>query len=342
MNVVDSVKDIIVSLNEDPETEVKLQMLRKEIAREYVKKLKKEKPDILITVAEDKVLDYLIDDWFTDQFHDAAVGKMINVMSWFSGELKEFREKLNSASTEDELIVLKSQIGVGEEPKENQWSSVTEENQWSSVTEENQWSSVTEENQNIDNGDGMEEAKELSQSSQFNTFNHLDSWLVVSSEKKENLWRVEGFDVAKIHSEPARKNPKTWVTLCAATAKFNAQKFGLTFPSGNAWDASTSKPIEQEYRASLPISKKEERPNWNWKPLSIADFDAMKDVNVADIYPDSKSKYGHRAVAFRDQTGEWMVLDPYIKVPWTDATEPKKLEDYMKIRKVYKAHFYAV
>jgi len=25
-----------------------------------------------------------------------------------------------------------------------------------------------------------------------------------------------------------------------------------------------------------------------------------------------------------------------------DATEPKKLEDYMKIRKVYKAHFYAV
>lgn len=324
MNVVDSVKDIIVSLNEDPETEAKLQMLRKEIAREYVKKLKKEKPDILITVAEDKVLDYLIDDWFTDQFHDAAVGKMIDVMSWFSGELKEFREKLNSASTEDELIVLKSQIGVGEEPKENQWSSVTEENQ------------------NIDNGDGMEEAKELSQSSQFNTFNHLDSWLVVSSEKKENLWRVEGFDVAKIHSEPARKNPKTWVTLCAATAKFNAQKFGLTFPSGNAWDASTSKPIEQEYRASLPISKKEERPNWNWKPLSIADFDAMKDVNVADIYPDSKSKYGHRAVAFRDQTGEWMVLDPYIKVPWTDATEPKKLEDYMKIRKVYKAHFYAV
>ena len=188
----------------------------------------------------------------------------------------------------------------------------------------------------------MEEAKELSQSSQFNTFNHLDSWLVVSREKKENLWRVEGFDVAKIHSAPARKNPKTWVTLCAATAKFNAQKFGLTFPSGNAWDASTSKPIEQEYRASLPISKKEERPNWNWKPLSIADFDAMKDVNVADIYPDSKSKYGHRAVAFRDQTGEWMVLDPYIKVPWTDATEPKKLEDYMKIRKVYKAHFYAV
>lgn len=324
MNVVDSVKDIIVSLNEDPETEAKLQMLRKEIAREYVKKLKKEKPDILITVAEDKVLDYLIDDWFTDQFHDAAVGKMIDVMSWFSGELKEFREKLNSASTEDELIVLKSQIGVGEEPKENQWSSVTEENQ------------------NIDNGDGMEEAKELSQSSQFNTFNHLDSWLVVSSEKKENLWRVEGFDVAKIHSEPARKNPKTWVTLCAATAKFNAQKFGLTFPSGNAWDASTSKPIEQEYRASLPISKKEERPNWNWKPLSIADFDAMKDVNVADIYPDSKSKYGHRAVAFRDQTGEWMVLDPYIKVPWTDATEPKKLEDYMKIRKVFKGHFYAV
>ena len=188
----------------------------------------------------------------------------------------------------------------------------------------------------------MEEAKELSQSSQFNTFNHLDSWLVVSSEKKENLWRVEGFDVAKIHSEPARKNPKTWVTLCAATAKFNAQKFGLTFPSGNAWDASTTKPTEKEYQSSLPASKIEERPKRNWSPLSISDFDAMKGVNVADIFPDSKSGYGHRAVAFRDKNGERMVLDPYIKVAWIASTEPKKLEEYMKSTKVFKSHFYAV
>ena len=68
----------------------------------------------------------------------------------------------------------------------------------------------------------------------------------------------------------------------------------------------------------------------------------MKDVNVADIYPDSKSKYGHRAVAFRDQSGEWMVLDPYVKVSGTKSTDPKPLKDYVEERPVLKAHFYAV
>ena len=166
---------------------------------------------------------------------------------------------------------------------------------------------------------------------------------ISSEEKKENLGNVEWFDVNKIESCPARKNPKTWVTLCAATAKFNAKDtFWLKLPSGNAWDASTARPIDWDYKESLPKGKEEERPNRSWNPLTIQDFDAIKGVNVADIYPDSKSGYWHRAIAFRDQNGEWMVLDPYIKVSGTESTDPKPLKDYVEKRPVLKAHFYAV
>ena len=326
MTLFEAVKDLMEFANEDPEVTKALQSLKRDIAKDYVARLKEKNPAFFLMISEDIVVDYLLDEGILDQIHDTFVGKILEIMPWFARELKEVKEWLKSASTQEELARLKYKIWLESTSAENQ-ESADNVSQW---------------NHDFENWDRKESEEKL-RSSQSGSFNKHWVWSFASfAEKKENLWKVEGFDATKFLSDPARKNPQTWVTLCAATAKFNAQKFGLTFPSGNAWDASTSKPIEQEYRASLPAFKKEERPNSTWEPLSIADFDAMKDVNVADIYPDSKSKYGHRAVAFRDQTGEWMVLDPYIKVPWTDATEPKKLEDYMKVRKVFKGHFYAV
>lgn len=60
--------------------------------------------------AKDQVLDYLIDDGIADKFHDAIIGKTITSISGLSSDLKEFREKLNKASTKEELEILKSQI----------------------------------------------------------------------------------------------------------------------------------------------------------------------------------------------------------------------------------------
>lgn len=91
---------------------------------------------------------------------------------------------------------------------------------------------------------------------------------------------------------------------------------------------------------TLPESKKNLRPSTTWQPLTFANFNEVAGANFADIYPYSKSKYGHRAIAFRDTKGEWFVLDPYITIPGFKRTEPKPLADYMKIRKVYKSHFY--
>ena len=107
MTLFEAVKDLMEFVNEDPEVAKALQSLKRDIAKDYVTQLKEKKPDFFLMVAEDKVVDYLLDEGILDQFHDAAVGKMLETMSWSAGELKEFRERLNSASTQEELANLK-------------------------------------------------------------------------------------------------------------------------------------------------------------------------------------------------------------------------------------------
>ena len=331
MSLLEWLKDIVASLNESPEAKEELEDLRKEIAKGYLEKLEKEKPDILLMFAKDQVLDYLIDDWIADKFHDAIVGKTITSISGLSSDLKEFREKLNKASTKEELETLKSQIISPENLPQNEV--------WEGTFTQLDNTQTPEENKDWNQTSDVSSSAAIPQNEKKENF----SSQISSEEKKENLGNVEWFDVNKIESCPARKNPKTWVTLCAATAKFNAKDtFWLKLPSGNAWDASTARPIDWDYKESLPKGKEEERPKRSWNPLTIQDFDAIKGVNVADIYPDSKSGYWHRAIAFRDQNGEWMVLDPYIKVSGTESTDPKPLKDYVEKRPVLKAHFYAV
>lgn len=325
MTFLEATQDMFSSImdkSDFSETSENLLTLKKELAEEYIKKMEKEKSDLFLSIGRDSVVDYLMDEGFTDGIHDAVVEQALNSLSWLSWDLKNFREKLNNAATEQEIADLKNQILTPSIESESQFQESESTPQDPDLTSE-------KESSTLEAANSEETTKSATRA-------------ISSSEKKENLWNIEGFDATKIQSSPFRRNPKTGVTLCAATAKFNAQQFWLTFPSGNAWDASTTKPTEKEYQSSLPASKIEERPKRNWSPLSISDFDAMKGVNVADIFPDSKSGYGHRAVAFRDKNGERMVLDPYIKVAWIASTEPKKLEEYMKSTKVFKSHFYAV
>ena len=129
MSLLEWLKDIVASFNESPEAKAELEDLRKEIAKGYLEKLEKEKPDILLMFAKDQVLDYLIDDWIADKFHDAIVGKTITSISGLSSDLKEFREKLNKASTKEELETLKSQIISPEDLPQNEVSTQSDNTQ---------------------------------------------------------------------------------------------------------------------------------------------------------------------------------------------------------------------
>ncbi|MBB1543767.1 MAG: C40 family peptidase [candidate division SR1 bacterium] len=158
-------------------------MLREEIARKYLENLKKEKPDIFITVAEDKVFDYLIDEGLLDQIHDAVVGKILETMSGSAGELKEFREKLKSVSTQEELAKLKHQIGLESTSAENQESAQS--------SEEGVLNTENGEDQNIENSEfiagGFSRSKELFNDESFGGFEEQRPYIqrVLASAQKE-------------------------------------------------------------------------------------------------------------------------------------------------------------
>jgi len=176
----------------------------------------------------------------------------------------------------------------------------------------------------------------------------LKKWEYVSQWwEGENNWNenVEiqgktfcGVSINSILSSPYYKNSQTWVTWCSKTARENWKRFGLVLPSWNAYDAW--KNPWQDCKWTLPPDKVNDRPRKNWKEISSSDFVSWSKWNFADIYVESGSDYWHRASAFKDDSGQWYVLDPYTRVNWRLDTSPKKLEDYVKCKKILKAHFY--
>lgn len=173
VDLMHAITDIVEGFSEDSEAKEKLQDLKKEVAKIYLEKLEQEKPDLVLAVANDLVLDYLIDDGFTDKIHDAFVGNALTSASAQSADLKAFREKLNKASTAEELELLKSEIQTPKDKK----SDPSPEN----LQEQSQVSSPSSE----------------------------ASPTPSTENKAENLGSAEGFNATKVDSEPARKNPKT-------------------------------------------------------------------------------------------------------------------------------------
>ncbi len=147
-----------------------------------------------------------------------------------------------------------------------------------------------------------------------------------------------GFSINNISSSPYYKNSQTWVTWCSKTARENWKNFGIILPSWNAYDA-WEKPW-QDCVWTLPKDKINDKPKKRRKAIETQDFISGSKWNYADIYTESWSDYGHRVSAFKDDSGQWYVLDPYTRVNWKLDTSPKKLEDYIKVKKILKVHFY--
>ena len=147
-----------------------------------------------------------------------------------------------------------------------------------------------------------------------------------------------GTNINNIKSEPFQKNSKTWVTRCSKTARFNWKNFWINLPS---WDAYKAwKNPWKDSISTIPSDKKNETPNKSRKWIHTSSFKSINKGNYADIYTNSKSGYWHRAAAFRDDNWQRYILDPYTRVNGILDNSPKKLEDYLKTRKIVKAHIY--
>lgn len=176
MTLFEAVRDIVDFVNEDTEVTKALQSLKRDIAKDYVARLKEKNPAFFLMISEDIVVDYLLDEGILDQIHDTFVGKILEIMPWFARELKEVKEWLKSASTQEELARLKYKIWLKSTSAENQESTQSRE-EWVLNTEN--W-----EDQNIKNSEftawWSTHSKEL--------FNHESSWRF--KEQKPYIQRV--------------------------------------------------------------------------------------------------------------------------------------------------------
>jgi len=160
-----------------------------------------------------------------------------------------------------------------------------------------------------------------------------------ASEFNENISHTFcGIDINNIKSEPFQKDSTTGVTWCSKTAIYNWKNFNVDLPCGNAYDAG-KKPWK-DCLTTIPSDKQDERPQNKREWLTADKFKSIWKWNYADIYTNSKSNYGHRASAFKDDKWERYVLDPYTRVNWKLDNSPKKLNDYLSVRKIVKANIY--
>ena len=344
-NLLESIKDLLSSEKESDTTSKELIQLKKEVAQKIVDDVEKRHPDLFVSASKDLIADYLVSDGFWDSVMDNLV--LENTVLKMTNQAQKFqqvKEQIDQAKTREELKQLEDSILNGKTALNSDVSSVVAAPSDVAVPLQKDVppvsavssSAVVAPTPVVKPPQSSRQGKKRSQGKKRETSRSQSS--VDSSQYHE---KIRGFDASKIVSLPFARS-KNWVTLCASTARLNAQKFGLVLPSGDAWKASTKNPVAKEYKFSLPSARKHEKPRRGRAPLSLSDFDAMPGVNMADIYTASSSRYWHRSLAFRDISGEWMVLDPYIRVPWTTQTQPKKLKDYMKSVKVIKSHFYAV
>lgn len=131
-------------------------------------------------------------------------------------------------------------------------------------------------------------------------------------------------------SEPFERSNKG-TTLCAKTAWSNAQNFGINLPRGNAYDAARETPISSAFKKTVGSVDQPKKISTDFSKFA-------SDSNFADIYTTSKSQYGHRAIAFLNQSDhQRYVLDPYSN---KQKTDPIPLMEYQEKRGVIQANFY--
>ena len=160
-----------------------------------------------------------------------------------------------------------------------------------------------------------------------------------ASESNETLRHTFCWtNVSSIKSEPFEKSSQSWVTWNSKTAYNNWKNFWLILPTWDAYDA-WKMPWKDSIQ-SIPKDKINKKPQKSWEWINASMFWNINKWNFADIYTDSISNYGGRAIAFKDDNWQWYVLDPYTRVNWRLDGSPKKLEDYIKVMKIVKAHIY--
>ena len=273
-----------------------------------------------------KVEEYINNNEETQWFW--AIAETVAELAWIEKETKEWF--LTTWLKNDENLLAYAELTMKTE-KLNIWESIKQK-----LLELKLWITCP---YFADFKDFLEELKRWTDTSPTSESTNVATPIDTASESSE-LWKHTfcGTSVRNIKSEPYEKNSRTWVTWCSKTARNNWKNFGIILPSWNAYDAW--KLPWKDSLQTIPKDKIDKQPQKWWKWIEASAFKSLTKWNYADIYVESKSSYWHRAAAFKDDSWQWYVLDPYVRVNNVMDNSPKKLEDYMHARKIVKAHIY--
>lgn len=147
----------------------------------------------------------------------------------------------------------------------------------------------------------------------------------------DRIRRIVWFSVDRIRSFALEKS--RGVTYCARTTYKNLTNiFGIRgLTRWNAYDMAKNKPGQWCVKrvGSVDVC---------WKDVADLVLINQPQGNVAQIYTNSGSKYGHTATAFFDEKhGGWFVLDPYVN-GWSQKGVP--LEEYQRSKKIIAVDLY--
>ena len=128
-------------------------------------------------------------------------------------------------------------------------------------------------------------------------------------DSKFDSWKLDNFTPAE-YSYPAERS-ESGTTLCSRTARLNLSKLWVDSPS-TWWSAKEAYQNLNSPKDAFPPSE--------------------SDYKVADFYLDASSKnsqYGHRVAAFKWESWQWFVLDPYYSI-WNNRSRmPIPAEKYV-------------
>ncbi|MCS6982569.1 MAG: hypothetical protein NZL83_00075 [Candidatus Absconditabacterales bacterium] len=165
----------------------------------------------------------------------------------------------------------------------------------------------------------------------------------------QNTTWLEASLASRYQSRPCERS-RRGVTLCSQTARLNAERFGIRFQRGDAFEASLNSLVDKKnYRGCLPLGREHERPQDSWSNIDFSQSFLSSGANVLDLYvgrypPQVSSRRGHRACAIKIE-GNRYVLDPYRKVMKEGrmqlTQDPIPLAIYQRFHPILKAYAYA-
>ncbi len=303
--------------------------LKKEAAGRIIEKMKEiNKDDELLSDSSkrDLIIDYLIDDKEEkfDNVKDIILWIIIQLKSNLIEELKSIREEIQKIDTKERLINFEKEFME----KMNNWWKKQETASTSTETEQTDQNTPKDEETESWKSDNWKESWKENKWKK-------DEW----KDKKDNLWKKniwKGFDASKIQSNPFEKSP-SGITLCSKTARKNGKMFGIQLPSWNGKEAVHKPPKDKEHFITSTSKQKNNNSCINLEKI------APNNANFADLSIESNTKnwrrYGHRAVAFLDESWHRRVLDPYYHSKWK-KTNSMSIDEYPKWKNIEYVNFY--